>query len=350
MKANIIDISDWIERPLNTEGTRDKSVLISPHLGGEYYFKTSLMKERKNYTFEFWSEIIASKVGAALGFNIADYNVGIRREDNGVITVGALVASVHNEGESLVSGYNLVVQHYSEFSKPEIYKNKHSIELIRSALYYHGLENNFYGMLECMVFDAIIGNTDRHSENWAFIANKEYLDIQQSVKNNIDELPDWSENQLELALKLFADRLVLYANPQFMKLAPLYDNGSSLGREINEPRIKLMVQSSEELERYITKGNPDIKVREHKTTFLEAMECLCDDYPEEMMGIITRLNKLYDKEQIVQLISLFDQVPELIHIPQELRLSKERKQFITTVITERIERIINIGNRICAKQ
>lgn len=347
MKAQIIDISHWVERPINTEGTRNKSVLIHPQDGQEYYFKSSLKKERKNYLYEFWSEVIASKVGQALSFDVADYNVGLRLED-GALTVGALTPSVHNDAEELISGYNLVAQYHPQFS--QTYKQEHSLQIIEQTLSFHGLDNDFPKMLECMVFDAIIGNTDRHSENWAFIANKEYLDVQQSVKRNADELPAWSENQLEFTLKRLAHTLVRYANPKFMRLAPLYDNGSSLGREIDEVRLKNMIGQPQELEGYITRGKPDIRIREQKTTFLDTIEYLCRDYPELMRSIITELGGRYDREQIEQIVSLFDQVPEMKNIPLELRLSRERKQLITTIITERTERIIKIGQQICAKQ
>lgn len=358
MKVTITDISDWIERPLNTEGTRNKSVLISPYQGGEYYFKTSMMKGKKNYPFEFWSEVVASKVGKALGFNVADYNVGILREDDGTLTVGALVASVHDDSENLVSGYNLVVQYYPQFHQPEIYKNKHSLELIRKTLSYHGLDSSFNGMLECMVFDAIIGNTDRHSENWAFIRTKEYgAAYDKTFLQLIRDKNMWYARIVTAIINTIIYprfRMTLrdirqQANREFMRLSILYDNGSSLGREMSQERIEQILKKPDELEKYIIKGKPDIKVREGKTTFLETMECLCYDYPKEMRAIIKKLKSCYEKEKIVQLISLFDQVPEISQIPQELHLSKERKEFITSIITERIERIINIGNRICVK-
>lgn len=348
MGASIIDVSSWIERPLNTEGTRDKSVLINPSDNKEYYFKTSLKKNKKNYTFEFWSEVIASKIGYTLGFEVADYNVGVRYEDGDMPTIGALVASVHDESEDLVSGYNLVCQYQPEFSQS--YKKNHSLRIIQDSLTFHGLDSSFDGILECMVFDAIIGNTDRHSENWAFIANREYLDIREQLREHTNKPDSWTENELESALIGLADILVKYGNTRFMRLSPLYDNGSSLGREIDESIVKDMIERREEMDGYIYRGRPDIKVRENKVTFLETIECLCYDYPDQMRGILQRLKERYSRDEIENIIFGIDQAKEIDQVPKELRLSNERKKFITTIITERIERILYIGNRICVKQ
>lgn len=356
MGASIIDVSSWIERPLNTEGTRDKSVLINPSDNKEYYFKTSLKKNKKNYTFEFWSEVIASKIGYTLGFEVADYNVGVRYEDGDMPTIGALVASVHDESEDLVSGYNLVCQYQPEFSQS--YKKNHSLRIIQDSLTFHGLDSCFDGIIECMVFDAIIGNTDRHSENWAFIRKKEYGEAyNKALLPLIENKGKW---YAKLAIRI-VDAYIFFrfgttikrtrqeANKTFMRLSPLYDNGSSLGREIDESIIKDMIERREEMDGYICRGRPDIKVRENKVTFLETIECLCYDYLDQMRGILQRLEERYSREEIENIIFGIDQAKEIEQVPKELRLSNERKKFIITIITERIERILDIGNRICVK-
>jgi hypothetical protein len=69
--AKLYNISAWSEQSWwNTGGTRDKKIYLSPEDGELYYFKQSFKKGKRDYTYEFWSEIIASEVGEHLGFDI----------------------------------------------------------------------------------------------------------------------------------------------------------------------------------------------------------------------------------------------------------------------------------------
>lgn len=355
MTTQIIDVSGWSEPPLQTEGTRDKSVLLSPDDGCMYYFKSSMKKGKKDYRFEFWSEVVASKIGLALDFNVADYNVGVRTSSSGELTIGALVKSVNNEDEDLVSGYNLLVQCDPDFSSS--FKEKHTLELIHRSLKFHGLNTQFGGILKCMLFDAIIGNTDRHSENWAFVRDREYGRIYSTLFQPIVE----NKGTVYFKIALIILRIMLFfkkttirslrqkANAKFMHLSPLYDNGSSLGREIEEDRLKIFIDNAVQMEEYIQKGKPDIRVRDRKKSFLETIECLCYDYPRQMHEAIENLKKRYNREQIIKIISDIDQVADINKIPTEFRLSQERKKFMCSIITERIERIIKIGDNLCVK-
>ena len=44
------------------------------------FFKTSLKKKEKDYTYEFWSEIIASEIGRLLGFDTLVYDVAAKKQ------------------------------------------------------------------------------------------------------------------------------------------------------------------------------------------------------------------------------------------------------------------------------
>ena len=74
--ANFYDITEWNEKPFfNTKGTRNKCVVSNPEDDSVYFFKTSMLKEGKDYKPEFWSEIISSEIGRSLGFDVLEYNI-----------------------------------------------------------------------------------------------------------------------------------------------------------------------------------------------------------------------------------------------------------------------------------
>ena len=75
-----------------------------------------------------------------------------------------------------MTDYRYIVQKYPDFS--ENFKKAHSYQRIISALKNVQLENLKRDVIEMIIFDAIIGNTDRHSENWALVVKKsEYFEV-----------------------------------------------------------------------------------------------------------------------------------------------------------------------------
>ena len=71
---------------MGTGGTRDKVVVENADDNCLYYFKTSLNKGEKDYTYEFWSEIIESEVGQMLGFNTLRYDVAANKQKLGCLS------------------------------------------------------------------------------------------------------------------------------------------------------------------------------------------------------------------------------------------------------------------------
>ena len=68
--ADFYNITTWNEKPwYQTGGTRSKVIVENPENDAEYYFKTSLKREKKDYKYEYWSEIITSEIGTILGFD-----------------------------------------------------------------------------------------------------------------------------------------------------------------------------------------------------------------------------------------------------------------------------------------
>lgn len=92
--ADFYDITKWSEKPwYQTTGTRSKVIVENPENHAEYYFKTSLKKELKDYKYEYWSEIIASEVGMLLGFDMLKYDIAF---NNGIM--GCISKSMVTKG------------------------------------------------------------------------------------------------------------------------------------------------------------------------------------------------------------------------------------------------------------
>lgn len=163
----------WVHQQwVNTGGTRAKRFLQSP-MGEFFYFKRSQFKPGKNYTYEFWSEIIAAEVGTFVGFAMLDYHVAVYGE-----MVGCICKSmIEPENEELIE----VVKYLQAFSptyNPNLKEHKiwYTFQLIENSLERVKLKDAaMHQIISVIVFDALIGNGDRHQENMAFVSTQKLI-------------------------------------------------------------------------------------------------------------------------------------------------------------------------------
>src|SRR5690554_6838962 len=171
-KATFTDVSEWnILHHFSTKGTRSKEIIVSPEIQEQYFFKGS--KETPEgeirYKEEFWSEIVSSKVGQWLGFNMLDYNIAYNENSKqkiGCISKSMVDLSINElkEGVNYLTGFD---ENYNPDSKED--QKKYTFEFICEALKHHQLEEYIKNIVSIIIFDSIVGNSDRHQENWGII-------------------------------------------------------------------------------------------------------------------------------------------------------------------------------------
>jgi hypothetical protein len=121
--AKFYDITKWNERPyFQTLGTRDKVIVENPDEHSEYYFKTSLKRDKKDYRHEFWSEIIASEIGELLGFDMLKYDIAFNRGQIGCLSKSMVTQGKNtlNEGIKYLTGFDTTYNPDDKDSKKNI--------------------------------------------------------------------------------------------------------------------------------------------------------------------------------------------------------------------------------------
>lgn len=332
------NVDDWIRvREVNTSGTRDKCVFIAP-TRETFYFKTSIKQNKKDYPFEFWSEIAASRLGLLLGLPVLDYHIA---SYNG--RIGCISKNMINlEGEELVEGVNLIIGFEPNFK--EYCKNNHHFKKIETALKSVGLIEFRRIAVEMFFFDCIIGNTDRHSENWALIRNKEGESVYANImKMNIIKryYKYWLlHKEFQIPFNKVHKLIALIRH----RFAPFYDNGSSLGRELSEERIAKLLEDDNLFDKFFCGGKSDIIVDSEKMTFLETIDYLLEHYPDECSHFIAKHLSKYNKEHFCSLIDNMD-----MRYPasgfEDSRISNNRKAFIVKLVDARVNYIFERLNR-----
>ena len=137
--------------------------------------------------------------------------------------------------------------------------------MILNSLDNKNLEKDFFKIL---IFDYIIGNTDRHSNNWAIIRKE--------------------NNEMEIA--------------------PLYDNGSALCSYVYEEEIEKYFGKDKLLLNSLvrSKSRSMIKIDEKdkkRPMHIEVIKYLHNKYNDETVGFVETILKRLNEDKIVELIN-----------------------------------------------
>ena len=364
----LYDISKWNPQPwYSTGGTRSKKFVQNPEDSKFYYFKQSFKSIGRDYFFEFWSEIIATEIGQLLGFNVLRYDIAIDGD-----VMGCISESMISDDETLTEGGQYLRAFDINFD-PQVKDGRrlYSFQLIVNALEEFQLSDQVNNIIELIIFDSIIGNGDRHQENWAFIntqtfINKQMEVIQRDMKyGQHKNMPKFIQRILS---RLFDDitkkdvKLKPEVKAVFLKLdkpksfAPIFDNGSSLGRELETDKIDRMLGNEQELVAYINRGvseihwdlntmelleniHADVPTDKNKVSHIDLIKRLLgSSYSEITTEIIKRVLEKYDIKKIKNIIMSIDS-PVVPGKCEKFKLPENRKLLILKLITLRIDRL-----------
>ncbi|MCZ0703015.1 hypothetical protein J2T56_001270 [Natronobacillus azotifigens] len=238
----MIDTSSWKrDTKSQASGTRTKFWLIKPELDPGNVIKY-LFKIPTEGTGGHWAEFVASKVGKKLGFHTAEVEFAVHE---GVL--GTISKNFRPKTEELYEGGDLFLARFEDFNRRSLtyYELPNIIELLAA----YNIEKAF---VDFPVFDALIANNDRHCDNWGVL----------SGTNGI-------------------------------RMAPIYDNGSSLGfNEVMERKQK-MLTDDRMLLGFCNRGNPSIGLPGRKRPkHLELLIYLHSHMPRDLELTVTRLEQL----------------------------------------------------------
>lgn len=287
------DFSHWKEYEGASEGSgrSEKLWLINPDTA-----QTGLFKYKKDVdTTDHVSECVASDLANLIGIPCAQFEIGMFYGRQGSISYNI----VDHEGMTLIEGIYCISILHNDFDVEKLIDTKsgerYSLEMIKEALNLFGLFEDF---LPILVFDFLIGNTDRHQSNWALIMEN---------------------NQL--------------------RMGPLYDNSSSLCAYVKESKIeryfgndKLLWNSliDSKSRSLIRINSSDKKLPSH----VEVMKFLCENYFCQIENIVNSILTFVTNDKICDILDKYDEV-----------LSEKKKCLIKKYLLSKIEIMQEIYGR-----
>lgn len=245
--SDIISLDDWDELEERPTGSRAKVSLSNNKTN-----QLAIFKEPKNgREHQIWSELISSFIcGDLLEWPVQTTQIGTR---DGVH--GNVLHYIYNpdQGERLIEGWHFCQEICTEYDAKR--GTHHSLPLIEQV--YNNILRPRYGISEedyiafwsrAIAFDTLISNTDRHAENWGIIVG-----------------------------------------PAGGKMAPLYDNATSMGCQLEAVGLgkcfdKNAKLNPDNIAKFIENGKHHLRINgptKFGTPFIQLCNTYLEKHPKE---------------------------------------------------------------------
>ena len=289
-----------------TVGSRVKDAYFSPEESADeyirpnwrYLFKLSRSTPQRDLPWQFWCEIIAYRFGCVIGVEVPLAHIGYSKKyEKGVDTYAALIEWFYDDKyKGYKAGGQLMESHIKNFDR--LKGEKHNFETIRGMFKDSDIWLKYWA--EVLTFDILIGNTDRHQDNWGLI-------VKRTKKGN------------EMLIDI--------------NTSPAFDNGTALCYEILEQNID-RYEDIDRLERYLTGKNAKHHMKwsldeGRQLNFYEFMKKFTVEFPEIRRTIARHLSFTYQQVEEV-LAPLVGAVSDPVH-----KLTRKRLDFVLKLIFKR---------------
>ncbi len=299
----IVDVTQWSIGDLSpyAEGTRDKFLTYSPNQADypfllphhKYLLKKTYVEKSGTILFEqFWNEIIAYKLGRALNVKVPPAFIACYRHNDTPLFYGCLIEWFYDyEGQDVsLRGGDIITRYIENYDEKK--GKQHNFQTIIQIFEDEKVENWLEGWAEILLFDAIIGNTDRHHDNWQIVA---------------------------------------YKKEKKKRCSPAFDNGTSLSYRIRNEHIDI---SPHQLKKRVRNGYHHMRWKQDdpkEAHHFELLQKIASQFPEAQYVYHRILNNI--------LQPAFDDIMLLTEFTLEdarYQLSEKRAEFIIEQIKFRV--------------
>lgn len=307
----VVDITGWVYENKEVSGSKEKRWYRDPITNELVLFKLPISYSNDNWQLlnevsgETWAEKIASEIGKIMGIpvhrveigciklneeSINYYGIDVRKVSESNEIYGALCYSFLMEGnESLIEGADMIMDIDETYDRKELRGQNeiYNFNLLERLFSNHNILEELVRMI---VFDTLIGNTDRHQDNFGIIRNE---------------------------------------STGIQRFAPLYDNSSSLGRELPVRNVEMMIRDRQMFNAYLF-GNKstslirwEVEWTKRRLNIFEFFDKVVQLRPFVLRHLKV-IRRLTDKE----LQHVLEQIPDKV-------MSSQHKVFVESLLKNR---------------
>jgi hypothetical protein len=306
--APIVIGDDWRKDEtydIYTVGSRVKDAYFSPKEPKDkcikpdwrYLFKLSRTTLTVEFPWQFWCEIIAYRFGSVIGVKVPPVHIGLSTiYKNNVNTYAALIEWFYDESKDIyITGERIMIGLIEDFDTEK--GTKHNFKIIRD--FFKARQEIIDCWASILTFDTLIGNIDRHQENWGLILENARLQPKESG---------------------------------VLRLSPAFDNGTALGYEILEEKldkfddVKLKSYMAHKKAKHHMKWSLD---NDERLNFYQFMKKFTMAFPQIKPIIAQHLSFTYQQVEEV-LAPLVEAVSDPVY-----KLTQKRLDFVLKLIFER---------------
>ncbi len=296
--ASVIDVTSWArdeDFPVFPVGSKPKRRLTSPDEavwpllpGHSYLFKTATDWRVQ----QVWSEYVAYRFGAMLGLPVPPSFLAVD-EDEGEF--GILVEFFYGypgaPSAVLLSGADIL----QRLGRNPGGDRPHGVATNIAVCRRFGLAEAEFWWTRLVTFDALIGNTDRHTENWGY--------------------------------------LVPGPDGERIAMAPIFDNGTSLGYTVLDQKLDAAL-AEQQVNKYIAggrhhlgwDGNDDARV-----PHIELVGRMIDAFAESEDVVRSLIS--YDPEELTKVLK------SCVAVDSRVPFVEQRAQLVGVLIEQRRRQI-----------
>lgn len=313
-QVDVIDVAGWCEVEGNApypEGTREKSLYSCPQPAPceylipnhRYLFK----KSNNRYAEQFWVEILAYRIGSILGVSVPR---AFAAHNSNTGECAALIEWFYGypdkQPEYFTPGGDILQRVMRNYDRRKgLDHNFETVSRIMNVLTHAGVLREDWKeyWAKTFMFDSLIGNTDRHQDNWGITWKYDDKDIEVVV------------------------------------LSPAFDNGTSMGHEIASTNLNKF-EDPGKLSRYVYRGSHHMKWRQRDTEKIplsESLRLLSTIYPLTTEAVSLSLAKLTHRQ-------IEDTIMSLTQIHMPVPLTEARAKFMISLLKYRHSLLVSAAN------
>lgn len=314
--SEVVYTENWASGQLSyEEGAREKSTVYSPEKLDFDFIKSDHMylskKSNKRYPVQFWMEIIAYRFGLICGVQVPPAHVSVDKDNIcRALSEWFYVEKRADEHEEFyVHGYLLLKKFDEKLDKKR--GRRHCLPLLLDFINNWSEDNAVsvymtYSFFKIFVFDALIANTDRHHENWGMV-----------FKKDKDEYS--------------------------LRIAPAFDNGTSLGHNYVEDKLDILMNDQEWLDKYVVGGYHHLRKAPEGEHF---------QHVELIRYFITEIPKL---REVLKDILSFDMedvkkmLLDLIRFEVPVKFTENRAKFTYAIIEAKKNALQKVLDDVCTE-